>query len=42
MHSLITLALREKYESMEKVGDPLADIGSLLDWERFRLLLYDL
>lgn len=42
MDSLITFALRKKYESMEKVGDPLADIGCLLDWERFRPFLSDM
>ncbi len=42
MDSLITFALRKKYESIEKLGDPLADIGCLIDWESFRPLLGDM
>jgi IS5 family transposase len=42
MDSLITFALRKKYESIEKLGDPLADIGTLFNWERFRPLLGDM
>jgi hypothetical protein len=42
MDSLITFALQKKYESIEKLGDPLADIGTLFNWERFRPLLGDM
>jgi IS5 family transposase len=42
MDSLIEFALRKKYESVEKLGDPLSDIGCLLDWERCRPLLSDM
>ena len=42
MDSFITFALRKKYESIEKLGDPLADIGTLFNWERLRPLLGDM
>jgi len=42
MDSFIIFALRKKYESLEKLGDPLSDIGCLLDWERFRPFLSDM
>ena len=42
MDSFIAFALRKKYESVEKLGDPLSDIGCLFDWERFRPLLGDM
>jgi IS5 family transposase len=42
MDSFITFALKKKYESLGKLGDPLYDIGSLLNWEKLRPHLSDM
>jgi transposase, IS5 family len=38
MNSLIDFAIREEYARVKALGDDLSDIGSLLDWKRFRFL----
>lgn len=44
MNSFISYGLRQAYERLSKLGDPLAGVNNLLDWERFRPIaeeLYD-
>lgn len=36
MNSLTDFALREEYKQLEKLGDGLAEIDSIIDWESFR------
>ncbi len=36
MNSFMSYGLRQAYERLSKLGDPLAGINTLLDWERFR------
>jgi IS5 family transposase len=38
MRSLIDFAIREEYARVRALGDDLSEIGSLIDWERFRFL----
>lgn len=38
MRNLIDFAIREEYARVKALGDDLSEIGSLLDWERFRFL----
>ena len=38
MRSLIDFAIRHEYSRVKALGDPLCDIGSLIDWERFRFM----
>jgi IS5 family transposase len=38
MRSLIDFAIRHEYSRVKALGDPLDDIGSLVDWERFRFI----
>ena len=39
MKSLIDYSLNEEYAKMKKLGDNLAKIESLIDWEAFRLII---
>jgi transposase, IS5 family len=44
MNSFISYGLRQAYDKLSKIGDPLAGINTLLDWEGFRPIadgLYD-
>jgi len=44
MDSFMSLGLRQAYERLAKLGDALAGVNTLLDWERFRPIteeLYD-
>jgi len=36
MKSLIDYSLNEEYEKVERLGDRLAEVDSLIDWEAFR------
>lgn len=38
MRSLIDFAIRYEYSRVKALGDPLCDIESLIDWERFRFM----
>jgi transposase, IS5 family len=38
MRTLIDFAIREEYARVKALGDDLAEIGSLINWERFRFL----
>jgi len=38
MRTLIDYAIRVEYGRIKKLGDPLSEIGSQIDWERFRFL----
>jgi IS5 family transposase len=38
MKNFIDFAIREEYARVKALGDALSEIGSLLDWERFRFL----
>jgi IS5 family transposase len=38
MRTLIDFAIRMEYGRIEALGDPLAEIGKQIDWERFRFL----
>ena len=38
MNSLIDFAIKEEYARVKALGDDLSEIGSLLDWKRFRFL----
>ncbi len=42
MQSLIHYAINEEYEKVEQLGDRLARIESLIDWERFRTIVADI
>ena len=39
MKTLTDFALKEEYKRLESVGDKLAEIDSLIDWETFRIIL---
>ena len=44
MDSFISYGLRKAYDRLAKLGDPLAGVNTLIDWERFRPIaeeLYD-
>jgi IS5 family transposase len=44
MDSFMSYGLRQAYDRLAKLGDPLAGVNTLLDWERFRPIveqLYD-
>jgi IS5 family transposase len=44
MNSFVSYGLRQAYDRFAKLGDPLAQANTLLDWERFRPIaeeLYD-
>ena len=44
MNSFMTYGLHQAYDRFAKLGDPLAEVNSLIDWERFRStaeMLYD-
>ncbi|MHC1582583.1 MAG: IS5/IS1182 family transposase, partial [Candidatus Syntropharchaeia archaeon] len=36
MKSLIDYSLNEEYEKVKRLGDRLAEVDSLIDWEAFR------
>jgi IS5 family transposase len=38
MKTLIDFAIRAEYNRIKALGDPLSEIGSQIDWERFRFL----
>jgi IS5 family transposase len=38
MRTLIDHAIRVEYERVKELGDPLSEIGSQIDWKRFRSL----
>ena len=42
MNSLTSFGLSQAYNRLSKVGDPLSQVNSLLDWERFRSITEDL
>jgi IS5 family transposase len=42
MKSLIDFAMHEEYTHLEKLGDKLAEIESLIDWEAFRPIVADM
>jgi IS5 family transposase len=42
MESLIGFALNEEYKRVERLGDKLAEIESLIDWEAFRPIVADM
>ena len=39
MKTLTNFALKEEYESLQSVGDKLAEIDSLIDWKFVRIIL---
>lgn len=39
MDSLTDFSLNEEYKRIQKLGDRLAELSSLIDWEAFRLIL---
>ena len=44
MNSFMSYGLHQAYDRLAKLGDPLAQVNTLLDWERFRPIaeeLYD-
>ena len=44
MNSFMSYGLHQAYDRLAKLGDPLAGVNALLDWERFRPIgdrLYD-
>jgi IS5 family transposase len=44
MNSFMSYGLRQAYDRLSKLGDPLAGVNTLLEWERFRPIadeLYD-
>ena len=42
MNSFTSFGLNQAYGKLSKVGDPLSQVNSLLDWERFRPIAEDL
>lgn len=42
MQSLIDYAINEEYAKVKRLGDRLADIEPLIDWEAFRLIIVDM
>jgi len=42
MNSLTDFALNEEYKHIQKLGDKLAEIDSLIDWETFRPIVNQL
>ena len=42
MNSLTDFALNEEYKRIQRLGDKLSDLESLIDWESFRPILRDL
>ena len=44
MNSFMSYGLRQAYDRLARLGDPLAEVNTLLDWEEFRSIaegLYD-
>jgi IS5 family transposase len=44
MNSFMSYGLRQAYDRLARLGDPLAEVNTLLDWEKFRPIaegLYD-
>ena len=42
MNTLTDFALNEEYKRIQRLGDKLSDLESLIDWESFRPILRDL
>ena len=42
MRSLIDFVLKEEYKQLEELGDNLAEIDSLIDWNAFRPIIGEL
>jgi IS5 family transposase len=42
MNSFTSFGLNQAYSRLSKVGDPLSQVNSLLDWEQFRSITEDL
>jgi IS5 family transposase len=42
MNSFMNYGLKQAYDRLSKLGDPLAGVNSLLDWEKFRPIADDL
>ncbi|OPX71405.1 MAG: hypothetical protein A4E40_00710 [Methanoregulaceae archaeon PtaU1.Bin059] len=42
MNSLTDFALNDEYKRSQRLGDRLAELESLIDWESFRPILRDL
>jgi len=42
MKSLIDHSLKEEYEKVKKLGDRLAEVDSLIDWEAFRPIVAEM
>ena len=42
MQSLIDYAISEEYAKVERLGDKLANIEPLIDWEAFRPIIADM
>jgi IS5 family transposase len=38
MRTLIDFAIREEYSQVKALGDDLSKIGSIINWDRFRIL----
>jgi hypothetical protein len=44
MNSFMSYGLHQAYDRLAKLGDPLSQVNTLFDWERFRPIaeeLYD-
>ena len=39
MRTLIDFAILQEYDRVKKRGDKLVEIGSMIDWEAFRVIL---
>ena len=42
MDYFMSYLLRDLYRDIEKLGDRLAEVESLIDWERFRVIIQGL
>ena len=42
MNSFMSYGLRQAYDRLAKLGDPLSEANTLLDWERFRPIAEEL
>jgi len=42
MNTLTDFALNEEYKRIQRLGDKLSDLESLIDWESFRSILRNL
>ena len=42
MSTLLEFGLREGYKELERLGDKLSDIESLIDWEPFRPIINEM